>query len=59
LHKTMARAAAASMEELTRSLQRLFAAEFALKSTGVSPRTVLEGVILRICQGSIASEKVT
>ena len=49
LHKTMVRTAATSMEELNRSLQHLFAAELALKSTGVSPRTALEGVILRIC----------
>jgi DNA polymerase-3 subunit delta len=51
LHKTMVRTAAASMEELNRSLQHLFAAELALKSTGVSPRTALEGVILTICRG--------
>ena len=50
LHKTMARTAATSMEELNRSLQNLFAAELALKSTGVSPRTALEGVVLRICR---------
>jgi DNA polymerase III subunit delta len=50
LHKTMGRAAATSMEELNRSLQHLFAAELALKSTGVSPRTALEGFILRICR---------
>jgi DNA polymerase-3 subunit delta len=49
LHKTMARSAAMAMEELSRSLQHLFAAELALKSTGVSPRTVLEGLILRLC----------
>jgi DNA polymerase-3 subunit delta len=52
LHKTMVRTAATSMEELSRLLQHLFAAELALKSTGVSPRTVLEGLILRICRGS-------
>jgi len=49
LHKTMVRTAATSMEDLNRSLQHLFAAELALKSTGLSPRMVLEGVILRIC----------
>jgi DNA polymerase-3 subunit delta len=49
LHKTMVRTATTSMEELNHSLQHLFAAELALKSTGVSPRTALEGVILRIC----------
>jgi DNA polymerase-3 subunit delta len=57
LHKTMVRTAATSMEELNRSLQHLFAAELALKSTGVSPRTALEGVILRICGAGRASEK--
>ncbi|HVO82965.1 MAG TPA: hypothetical protein VMU60_00925 [Syntrophobacteria bacterium] len=50
LHKTMVRTAATSMAELNRSLQHLFAAELALKSTGVSPRTALEGVVLRICR---------
>ncbi len=50
LHKTMVRTAATSMEGLNRSLQHLFAAELALKSTGVSPRTALEGVILSICR---------
>jgi DNA polymerase-3 subunit delta len=50
LHKTMVRTAVTSMEELNRSLQHLFAAELALKSTSLSPRTALEGVILRICR---------
>jgi hypothetical protein len=50
LHKTMVRAAATPMEELNRSLQQLFAAELALKSTGVSPRTVLESLIIRLCR---------
>lgn len=50
LHKTMVRSTAASMGELIRSLQHLFAAEVALKSTGVSPCTVLESLILRICR---------
>jgi len=50
LHKTLVRTATTSMEELNRSLQHLFAAELALKSTGVSPRTVLEGLILTVCR---------
>ncbi len=56
LHKTMLRSAAAPMGKLTGSLHHLFAAELALKSTGVSPRAVMESVILRICR---ASETVT
>jgi DNA polymerase-3 subunit delta len=50
LHKTLVRSAAASLGKLTGSLHHLFAAELALKSTGVSPRAVLESVVLRICR---------
>jgi DNA polymerase-3 subunit delta len=50
LHKTLVRSAAASTGKLTGSLTHLFAAELALKSTGGSPRAILESVVLRICR---------
>jgi len=52
LHKTLMRSAGTALGKLTGSLHHLFAAELALKSTGVSPRTVLESVILRMCRAS-------
>jgi DNA polymerase-3 subunit delta len=50
LHKTLVRSTSFQTEELVNSLAQLFCADLALKRTGIPERTVMESLIIRLCQ---------
>ena len=50
LHKTMVRSTTFQTAELIHSLQLLFSADASLKSSGIPERTVMESLIISLCE---------
>jgi DNA polymerase-3 subunit delta len=50
LHKTMVRSTTFQTAELVGWLQQVFATDLTLKSSGISERAVMEGLIIRLCK---------
>jgi len=50
LHKTLVRSRAYQTEELVDAMEHLLRGDLTLKSTGLSERTVMESLIMKLCQ---------